>query len=205
MTVLPASPNTGSADFERNRAHNEALVRDLRETVAAVSRGGGERARAKHLGRGKLLVRDTPGRADPEIRQEIARLVEAITGGNRQLLRAAGGFDKAADRVESLRKLPDGAPTEEHRRAAIDRYSIGSTIRLVGPEADPVAVLVRHDTPRGAAAVSSGTMSLDDKTLKKGLEASMIRCPSVRRADGDQDRTVWILDDMTTCGPPKCP
>ena len=155
MTVLPASLNTGPADFERNRAHNEALVRDLRETVAAVSRGGGERARAKHLGRGKLLVRD--------------------------------------------------APTKEHRRAAIDRYSVGSTIRLVGPEADLVAVLVPRDTPRGATAVSSGTMSLDNKTLKKGLEASMIRCPSVRRADGDQDRTVWILDDMTTCGPPKCP
>ena len=62
----------------------------------------------------------------------------------------------------------------------------------VCPEADPVAVLVRHDTPSGATAVSSGTRSFDNETLKKGLEASMIRCPSVRRADGDQDRTVWI-------------
>ncbi len=76
-----------------------------------------------------------PTQADPEIRQEIARLVEAITGGNRQLLRAAGGFDKAADRLEWLQRLPEGAPTKAHRRAAIDRYSIWSTIRLVSPEA----------------------------------------------------------------------
>ena len=62
----------------------------------------------------------------------------------------------------------------------------------VCPEGNPVAVPVRHDTPNGPTAVSSGTMSLDNETLKKGLEASMIRCPSVRRADGDQDRTVWI-------------
>ena len=58
MTVLQTSLNTGSADFERNRTHNEALIRDLRDKVAAASRGGGERAREKHLGRGKLLVRD---------------------------------------------------------------------------------------------------------------------------------------------------
>ena len=58
MTVLQTSLNTRSSDFDRNRANNEALVRDLREKVATVSRGGGDRARDKHLGRGKLLVRD---------------------------------------------------------------------------------------------------------------------------------------------------
>ena len=50
-------------------------------------------------------------KADPEIRQEIARLEKAISSGNRELLRAAGGFDKAADRLSLLRKLPDGTPT----------------------------------------------------------------------------------------------
>ena len=43
-----------------------------------------------------------PTKADPEIRQEIARLEHAITAGNRELLRAAGGFDTAADRLEWL-------------------------------------------------------------------------------------------------------
>ena len=76
-----------------------------------------------------------PTQADPEIRQEIAQLEEAISGGNRELLRAAGGFDKAADRLELLQKLPEGAPTKAHRRAAIDGYSIWSTIRLVSPDA----------------------------------------------------------------------
>ena len=76
-----------------------------------------------------------PTQADPDIRQEIGRLEDAITGGNRQRLRAAGGFDTAADRLEWLQRLPEGAPTKKHRRAAIDRYSIWSTIRLVSPEA----------------------------------------------------------------------
>ena len=51
-----------------------------------------------------------PTKADPDIRQEIARLEKAISSGNRQLLRAAGGFDKAADRLELLQKLPTARP-----------------------------------------------------------------------------------------------
>ena len=76
-----------------------------------------------------------PTQADPDIRQEIARLKDAISGGNRSLLGALGGFKTAVDRLMELRQLPEGTPTKEHRRAAIDRYSIWSTIRLVSPEA----------------------------------------------------------------------
>ena len=72
--------------------------------------------------------------ADPEIRQEIARLREAISGGNRALLRAAGGFDKAADRLKALRRLPAGTPTKTMARGAIDRFTIWSTVRLTTPE-----------------------------------------------------------------------
>ena len=72
--------------------------------------------------------------ADPEIRREIARLREAISGGNRELLRAAGGFDKAADRLKELRRLPAGTPTKTTARGAIDRFSIWSTVRLTTPE-----------------------------------------------------------------------
>ena len=61
MTALKTRLNTGSANYGRNRAGNEALVQDLREKVAAAARGGGERAREKHLARGKLLVRDRIG------------------------------------------------------------------------------------------------------------------------------------------------
>ncbi len=67
MTALKTRLNTGAANYERNRASNEALVEDLREKVAAASRGGGERAREKHLARGKLLVRDRiAGLLDPD-------------------------------------------------------------------------------------------------------------------------------------------
>ena len=76
-----------------------------------------------------------PTKADPDIRQEIARLEDAITSGNRQQLRAASGFDKAADRLVLLQDLPEGTPTKAHRRAAIDHYSIWTTLRLISPEA----------------------------------------------------------------------
>ena len=67
MTALKTRLNTGSAHYERNRAANEALAEELREKVAAASRGGGERAREKHLARGKLLVRDRiAGLLDPD-------------------------------------------------------------------------------------------------------------------------------------------
>ena len=51
-----------------------------------------------------------PTKADPDIRQEIARLEQAITAGNRDLLRAAGGFDKAADRLVLLQQLYSKTP-----------------------------------------------------------------------------------------------
>ena len=67
MTALTTRLNTSSANYGRNRAGNEALVQDLQENVAAASRGGGERAREKHLARGKLLVRDRiAGLLDPD-------------------------------------------------------------------------------------------------------------------------------------------
>ena len=102
-----------------------------RQSVAAQDAGKG---RAEQVPQDVGSTRGGDG-IDPEIRQAIARLEKAISSGNRELLRAAGGFDKAADRLSLLRKLPDGTPTTEQRRAAIDRYSIWSTIRLISPEA----------------------------------------------------------------------
>jgi len=58
MTVLKSALSPRSADFRDNQAHMRALVDDLREKVAVIKQGGGERARARHLERGKLLPRD---------------------------------------------------------------------------------------------------------------------------------------------------
>ena len=76
-----------------------------------------------------------PTQADQDIRQEIARIKDAISSGNHQLLRALGGFKTAVDRLKELRQLPEGTPTTTKARVAIDRFQIWSTVRLTGPEA----------------------------------------------------------------------
>ncbi len=58
MPVLKSNLNTRSDDFKANAAHMQELVDDLKEKVATVKQGGGERAREKHLSRGKLLPRE---------------------------------------------------------------------------------------------------------------------------------------------------
>ena len=58
MTVLTSAVSPRSAEFQDNKAAMAALVEDLRARVAAVKQGGGERAREKHLSRGKLLPRE---------------------------------------------------------------------------------------------------------------------------------------------------
>ena len=81
---------------------------------------------------------DTPTgqtQADPDIRQEIARLKGAITAADRTVLAALGGFTTAANRLKALRQLPEGTPTTTKARVAIDRFQIWSTSRLTGPEA----------------------------------------------------------------------
>lgn len=56
MTTSKLNPR--SADFQANAAAMQALVDDLRAQCEKIAQGGGEAARDKHLGRGKLLPRD---------------------------------------------------------------------------------------------------------------------------------------------------
>jgi 3-methylcrotonyl-CoA carboxylase beta subunit len=58
MTVLRSSANPGSEEFRSNQEANEVLVADLRAQLQRVAGGGGERARDRHTGRGKLLPRE---------------------------------------------------------------------------------------------------------------------------------------------------
>jgi 3-methylcrotonyl-CoA carboxylase beta subunit len=58
MTVLTSNVNPRSAQFAENAAAMSALVGRLRERAAIVKLGGHDRAREKHLARGKLLPRD---------------------------------------------------------------------------------------------------------------------------------------------------
>ena len=58
MTILKSSLNTSTPEFTRNAEAMQAVVDDLRQKVSAISRGGGEAARQKHVSRGKLLPRE---------------------------------------------------------------------------------------------------------------------------------------------------
>lgn len=58
MPALSSQLNPRSADFAANAAAMRLLVDDLRLQLEQVARGGGEAARAKHTGRGKLLPRE---------------------------------------------------------------------------------------------------------------------------------------------------
>jgi 3-methylcrotonyl-CoA carboxylase beta subunit len=58
MPVLETHLNARSADFLANAAAMRTVVDDLRGRIALAQLGGGDAARAKHTGRGKLLPRD---------------------------------------------------------------------------------------------------------------------------------------------------
>jgi len=58
MPAIKSALNARSEEFRANAATMAALVQDLRAKVAQVSLGGEESARAKHVGRGKLLPRE---------------------------------------------------------------------------------------------------------------------------------------------------
>ena len=58
MPLIKSSIDTTSNDFKANDAAMAALIDDLRRITSEVQRGGGDAARERHQGRGKLLVRD---------------------------------------------------------------------------------------------------------------------------------------------------
>ena len=58
MTVIKTAANTRTDVFKANAESMQGLVEDLRKKVEKVRQGGGERARSKHLARGRLLPRE---------------------------------------------------------------------------------------------------------------------------------------------------
>jgi 3-methylcrotonyl-CoA carboxylase beta subunit len=61
-----SAPLPRDATFEANATHMRGLVADLRTIVSDIAKGGGEKARDRHLSRGKLLPRDrVDGLLDP--------------------------------------------------------------------------------------------------------------------------------------------
>ena len=58
MTVIKSNIDTRSPEFRANSDAMQGLVRELRDLVDRIKLGGGEAAREKHVGRGKLLPRE---------------------------------------------------------------------------------------------------------------------------------------------------
>lgn len=58
MAVINSKIDTSSSNFIDNSEHMISLLDDLNSKVATCTQGGSERAREKHVSRGKLLARD---------------------------------------------------------------------------------------------------------------------------------------------------
>lgn len=58
MSVLQSALDTTSDGFRANADHMQSQIDDLNTTIGQIAMGGSERARDKHLARGKLLPRD---------------------------------------------------------------------------------------------------------------------------------------------------
>ena len=58
MPAIKSQLEPRAAEFRANAERMRALVADLRDKVAAIALGGDERAREKHVARGKLLPRE---------------------------------------------------------------------------------------------------------------------------------------------------
>ena len=58
MPKLTSAVDPHSPQYKALHAHNSALVDDLRARVAQAARGGSDKARDRHVSRGKLLPRD---------------------------------------------------------------------------------------------------------------------------------------------------
>jgi acetyl-CoA carboxylase carboxyltransferase component len=58
MEVLDSQLSTHDERYKANYAHNKALAQELRERLALVAQGGGEKYQQRHREQGKLFVRD---------------------------------------------------------------------------------------------------------------------------------------------------
>lgn len=58
MPVIKTKIKNTSENFQKNASANMNLARELRQIQETISKGGNDRAREKHLSRGKLLPRD---------------------------------------------------------------------------------------------------------------------------------------------------
>ena len=64
MEILSSSIDTTSPEFQQNTEHHKQLADELKERLARVREGGGEKYRKRQEEQGKLFVRE---RIDPSV------------------------------------------------------------------------------------------------------------------------------------------
>src|SRR5579875_2081852 len=62
MSIIRLNPRRAGAEETENAARWRALLDELARRRAAAAEGGGEKARARHVGRGKLMARERVAR-----------------------------------------------------------------------------------------------------------------------------------------------
>ena len=58
MDILESALNPSDPEFLANAEHQRALAAELRERLAQIRQGGGEKYQQRHKSQGKLFVRD---------------------------------------------------------------------------------------------------------------------------------------------------
>ena len=58
MGILKTLINTRTDDFSANAEYMQVQVDDLKSTLQTIKQGGSDKARDRHVSRGKLLARD---------------------------------------------------------------------------------------------------------------------------------------------------
>lgn len=58
VNIIGSQPDRNSKEFQENAARMSVLVQELRDKVAKIAQGGGEKAVKRHVSKGKLVARD---------------------------------------------------------------------------------------------------------------------------------------------------
>ncbi|KAK2800977.1 hypothetical protein FQN49_008919 [Arthroderma sp. PD_2] len=56
ISVLPTTVDTSSADFQENAKQMDEVLQKMNELHAKIAQGGSQKARDKHIARGKMLL-----------------------------------------------------------------------------------------------------------------------------------------------------
>lgn len=75
LSVLQTKVDTSSAEFKENATRFEELMTSMREIHEKIAQGGPQKAREKHLARGKMLPREYVAIQKPSCADEIATAV----------------------------------------------------------------------------------------------------------------------------------